>query len=104
MRPHTETTNSGFKSVSHTGSTLDANPGFRIFTDVKLHSHAQSLLSSRVCCAVTCVRPLQVAVCVLAVRVAPSTGAQYLYFKPRMSRSKCKSSSIEMTVVAGYLG
>ncbi|KAI4548574.1 hypothetical protein MG293_000904 [Ovis ammon polii] len=39
-------------------------------------------------------RPLQVAVrlCILLYSMVQSTTVQYLYFKPRMSRSKCKSS------------
>ena len=44
---------------------------------------------------VTCVHPLQVVVllCILLYNTVQSRVVQYLYFKPRISGSKCKSSS-----------
>ena len=65
--------------------------------------HMSNHVSQFTCLAyiVTCVRPVRVVVllCTLLYSTVQSTVVQYIYFKPRMSRSKRKSSSMYCTVL-----
>lgn len=84
-------------------SPLYVNFQLKTFKDGDLHLHVPSHKLVPVS-GVQCVHPLLVAVllCILLYSTECRSVAQYLYFKTRMSGSKCKSSSDVASTIVRY--
>ena len=76
------------KSPTHKPSSCE-------LSKMRMCIHMSNHISSRLVYVVTCVHPLQVVVflCALLYSTVQGPVVQYLYFKPRMPRSKHKCSS-----------